>query len=267
MKIGICTSLEKASLAVEAGFDYVELSVSEIAQRDPWGSTLYAGLPIEACNLFFPGDVRLFDTTWTLELRRYLSKARQRLDEVGVSVAVVGSGNQRRCPDGISFPFDSGLVDFPANGTNSAEEFFARCIAQFLEMPGSVLLAPESLNRTETNVGNDCGEFAKVLSEYAIGYTADAYHILFEWDANGREDGQAYPSKQYWEDQLPFAPTHVHLAQLEGRRAPGPGDLMLVGFFERLKELGYNDRISLECSGLEPDGYAHAIASLKTYLS
>ena len=100
MKVGICISLEKAPLAVEAGFDYVELAVSEMMAREPWDPTAYAGLPIEACNLFFPGGVKLFpsDGSEQFDALSYIVAARPRLTEVGVAIGVVGSGNQRRCP-------------------------------------------------------------------------------------------------------------------------------------------------------------------------
>ncbi|MBS1702541.1 MAG: hypothetical protein JST12_12820 [Armatimonadetes bacterium] len=269
MKVGICISLEKAPLAVEAGFDYVELSVSEIATRDPWDTTPYEGLPIEACNLFFPGHFRMFDHALRSLIIPYFDIAKPRLHELGVQVAVIGSGNQRRCPDNILFPFESSaLVDTWA-GADSPEEVFARYMTFFdyATQYRTPIPAPESLERSETNVGTDCATFSRVLAKHKIGYTADAFHILHEWDANGREGGLDTPSKEFWADQLPHKPTHLHLAQLEGRRFPQPNDSMLEGFFARLRELGYDDRVSLECRDFEPADYKQAIANLKTYFA
>lgn len=255
MKIGICTSLEKAHLAVDAGFDYVELAVSEMMAREPWDTTPYQGLPIEACNLFFPGGVKLFpaDAAEQFDALSYIKAARLRLTEVGVAIGVVGSGNQRRCPEGHS--------------TTEAEHTLAGWLAEGLQAPGTTIFAPESLERSETNVGGDCASFSRVLKEHGVGYTADAFHLLKEWDANGREGGQEIPTPAYWADQMPHAPAHLHLAQLEGRRYPQPGDPMLEGFFDRLHELGYKDRVSLECHSFEPEDYRSAIANLKTYFS
>ena len=253
MKVGICISLEKAPLAVDAGFDYVELAVSEMMARDPWDASAYAGLPIEACNLFFPGGVKLFptDTAEQFNALPYMVEARRRLTELGVAIGVVGSGNQRRCPEGRS--------------TTEAEHALGKWLAEGMQAPGTTVFAPESLERSETNVGGDCASFSRVLKTHGVGYTADAYHLLKEWEANGREGGQEIPSDAYWADQMPHRPTHLHLAQLEGRRFPSLNDLMLAGFFARLRELGYDDRVSLECNSFEPEDYKEAIANVRSY--
>ena len=253
MKVGICISLEKAPMAVDAGFDYVELAVSEMMARDPWDPSAYAGLPVEACNLFFPGGVKLFpsDPAELFAAAPYIAEARKRLTDLGVAIGVVGSGNQRRCPEGRS--------------TIDAEHVLGQWLADGMKAPGTTVFAPESLERSETNVGGDCASFSRVLAKHGVGYTADAYHLLKEWDANGREGGLDIPSDAYWADQMPHKPTHLHLAQLEGRRFPSVGDPMLVGFFARLRELGYNDRVSLECNSFEPGDYLQAIANVRSY--
>ena len=253
MKVGICISLEKAPMAVDAGFDYVELAVSEMMAREPWDLSAYKGLPVGACNLFFPGGVKLFpaDPAEQFDALAYIKAARIRLTEVSVPLGVVGSGNQRRAHAGIA--------------TTAAEDILAGWLAEGMKSPGTTVFAPESLERSETNVGGDCASFSRILAKHGVGYTADAYHLLKEWDANGREAGQDIPTKSYWEDQMPHKPTHLHLAQLEGRRFPQPGDPMLQGFFARLRELGYDERVSLECNGMEPEDYKQAIANVRTY--
>jgi sugar phosphate isomerase/epimerase len=267
MKVGICTSLEKAPLAVDAGFDYVELAVSEICSREPWDPSIYSGLPIEACNLFFPGGVKLFsaDRSECFAVFSYLEKAKGRLDDIGVAVGVVGSGNQRRCPADVMFPYRGSFESDVWDGAGSAEEILARYLSIGTTLQGATLLAPESLERSESNVGVDCASFSRILKKHGVGYTADAYHLLKEWEAEGREGGSNEPSKEFWTNQLPHAPLHLHLAQLEGRRFPKPNDPMLTGFFNRLRELGYNERVSLECNGLNGEDYKEAIANVRTY--
>lgn len=272
MKVGICTSLEKAPLAVAAGFDYVELSVSQMmagrwdATLPPWDTSEYEGLPIEACNLFFPGGVKLFSTNWEerFPVIVYLNQAQQLLTQIGVAVGVVGSGNQRRCLPDVTFPHQGDPFDYLHGDSESAEEILARWLSVTSGPPGTVF-APESLERSESNVGVDCASFSRILKKHGVGYTADAYHLLKEWDADGREGGLSEPSVAFWADQLPHCPTHLHLAQLEGRRYPQPNDPMLNGFFRRLKELGYDARVSLECHGLEPEEYQQAIANVRSY--
>jgi sugar phosphate isomerase/epimerase len=269
VKVGICISLEKAPFAVEAGFDYVELAVSEMCAREPWDLTVYAGLKVEACNLFFPGGVKLFtvERSDAFPILPYLADAKRRLSELGVEVGVVGSGNQRRCPTEIEFPYESSPTDYLWSQAESAEEILARHLAMGSGMPGTTVFAPESLERSESNVGIDCAYFSRILAKHGVGYTADAYHLLKEWDANGSEGGLAFPSDAFWADQMPHMPTHIHLAQLEGRRFPKPNDPMLNGFFARLRELGYDARVSLECQGLDPIDYREAIENVRSYFA
>ena len=264
MKVGICTSLEKAPLAIDAGFDYVELAVSEMCAREPWDPSVYAGLKVEACNLFFPGWVKLFsaERSECFDIQSYLSKAQARLAEVGVQVGVVGSGNQRRCPPDMQFPYEGKWEGDFWDGAKSGEEILARELSRGLATP---ILAPESLERSESNIGVDCASFSRTLASYKVGYTADAYHLLKEWDADGREGGLDLPSQEFWTNQLPHCPTHIHLAQLEGRRFPQPNDPMLKGFFTRLREFGYKDRVSLECTNFDPSDYPEAIRNVRTY--
>jgi sugar phosphate isomerase/epimerase len=184
---------------------------------------------------------------------------------MGIAVGVLGSGNQRRWPDEVTFPYRSPNTNDFWHEAKSAEEILARYLQTAEDYPGTAVLAPESLERSESNVGTDCASFSRILNKYSVGYTADAYHLLKEWDANGREGGLSVPSKAFWADQMPHKPTHLHLAQLEGRRFPQVGDSMLLGFFARLVELGYDQRVSLECHGFEPSDYKQAIANVRTY--
>ncbi|MEI7577401.1 MAG: hypothetical protein WCK51_10940 [Armatimonadota bacterium] len=279
MEIGVCCSLENARLAAAKGFNYVEVSASDMAAMEPWDSSVYAGLNVQATNLFLPGGV----SVWTLppavvlaQLRKFLPRA----NEVGVEVAVIGGGGQRNHPftremwDARPIPFtpcstpesafgkllysaisavyeeehEAFLGDFveAASEPPPTREQFHEQLRNAIRSWMSPLLAPEALNRSETNLGNDCGKFATTLAYYGIPYTADVYHILYEWDADGREGGLAVPSEAFWEAQLPFAPVHVHLADLQGRAAPSAHDPMMAGFFRRLKALDYQGRMSLE---------------------
>lgn len=274
MKVGICTSLENAPVAVDAGFDYVELSASRMMANPPWNTSLdpfdaspYRALPVEVCNLFFPGDAKLFSTDWQeiFPVIVYLGLAQKRLAEAGIEVAVIGSGNQRRCPPEVKFPYRDDPLIYKHADSESPEEIIARWLADFSQPPEPVKFAPESLERSETNVGTGCASFSRILKKHGIGYTADAYHLLREWEADGREGGLDAPSVAFWADQLPHCPTHLHLAQLEGRRFPQPKDPMLEGFFARVFELGYNDRVSLECSNLNSDDYRQAMENVRSY--
>jgi sugar phosphate isomerase/epimerase len=228
VKFGVCCNVDEAPLALSIGYDYVELGAAAIAGASDLGP--YRDLPIDATNLFFPGEIQLFGSEPDA-FREYAPRAIERVAGLGATVMVIGSGNARRAPHGV-----------PAD---IAEARFVEVAADIQAMASSfgVTIAPESLNRSETNVGNDLGSLARALKVDGVGYTADLYHILFEAHADGRAPDMT--------DQVPFLPTHVHLADLP-RFAPDVDDPAVVAFAHRLRDLGYAARISLECQRPDP---------------
>lgn len=226
MRFGVCCGLGEAPLVLACGFDYVEMAASEIAVAP--SLELYRDLPVEATNVFFPSSVQLFGS----EPDAYKDYARTAIDKVaslGVRVIVIGSGSARNAPQ----------------PSEDAEHRFASVAAYVggVAKAYGIAVAPESLNRSETNVGNDLGALAKRLHAEGVGYTIDLYHILFEAEAN-----QVRPD---YRTEMPFLPTHVHLGD-RPRNVPSADDPELLGFAARLRELGYDARISLECSRPNP---------------
>jgi sugar phosphate isomerase/epimerase len=189
----------------------------------------FAGLTVPVTNVFFPGSIKLFGP----EKTPYLEYARMviaRAAAAGVRLMVLGSGASRTAPAGLD-PLES-----EAQFVSIAEELDG--IAQSHGMR----IAPESLGREETNVGTDLGRLARALNERGVGYTADAFHVLREWR---KESSDPAPSTDFWREKLPFPPSHVHFAS-ERARTLEPDDPHLVGFFSRLRELGYDGRVSFE---------------------
>jgi hypothetical protein len=102
-----------------------------------------------------------------------------------------------------------------------------------------VEIAPESLRREETNVGNYLGDLARMLQFKGIGYTADAYHLL-------HQPGASPDDPDFWRAEMPYAPLHVHISTSDRTwRVSEERDLKM--FSMRLLELGYGGRVSLEC--------------------
>jgi len=229
MKYGICGGLDLAPRALAAGFDYVEVSASGFALREDFDPDEYRAAHAEASNLFFPGTIHLFGAEKT-PYQEYVERVVGRAAEIGISVMVIGSGGSRRAPDGID-------VDEANRGFVEVAGFVQDVAKRY-----GIVVAPESLNRSETNVGNDLESLARALQARGVGYTADSYHVLYEWAAEG---GEGAPSAEHWREQVPFLPSHVHVGDLP-RNAPEPGDPMIEGFATRLRELGYDGRISLE---------------------
>lgn len=231
LKFGACAGPDDAQAFLEAGFDYVELpAVALNAETGAPPHPAFEQLKPAATNLFFPGSIRLFGPERTRYLD-YADRLFQRAREAQVRVMVVGSGGSRRAPEGLD-PL-------------ACEKEFAEIVGELQGHAGrhGIKLAPESLNRGETNVGTDLGRLARLLAQVGVSYTADSYHLLYEWEADGN---QGSPTEEWYREQLPTTPAHVHLAD-RPRNAPRSDDPALLGFVRRLKELGYDARVSLEC--------------------
>ncbi len=243
MRFGVCCGLSEADEVLAAGFDYVELPAQQILAHEDE----FLRLRPEATNLFFPGAIKLFGPERTPYLE-YATRVIEAASRVGVSVMVVGSGGSRRAPEDLA--------------TGDAEAAFARVAAELalIAEPHGIQIAPESLNRAETNVGNNLGRFSQSLRDLGVGYTADSYHVIAEWVFDGNEPAAPI---EHWRDQVPYLPTHVHFGD-RARVDPAPGDPDVELFVQRLKELGYNGRVSLECRRRDNQDLAAALSDLKT---
>lgn len=245
MKFGLCCDAQHAPIALSAGFDYVELPAHRLRDLD-----CPPTLPIESTNLFFPGNVKLFDPKSPSAILVGIETIEQAA-AFGVRTMVIGSGGTRNAPEGVD--------------TDEGELKFCDVVAELQRFANQfdIRLAPESLNRSETNVGNSLVQLACRLQERGVGYTADAYHVLYEWKAENPDT--SVPDRGLWEEQLPFAPTHIHVADLD-RHPPRANDPQLAGFVARLSELGYNGRVSLE-AGVREESLERVCQDLRSLFS
>lgn len=224
MRFGACGSLSEARHILDAGFDFVELPASTL-DFEPWNSASFSGLPIHAANRFFPPGFKLFGPEAT-PFSPYARRVIERAASIGVRVIVIGGGAAR------------------SSSAPSAEADFLEVAAslQGFAEPYGVQIAPESLSRHETNVGTHLGALATALNERGLAFTADSHQILAEWDADGRTESLQVLMKR----QIPFAPAHVHLANLP-RTGVFADDPALKAFADRLVETGFRAAVSLEC--------------------
>lgn len=227
MRFGVCCSLDQANLVIESGFDYVELPAGSLfsGSTEPDYQRL-STLPVEATNLFVHGDLKLVGPDKG-GIREYAERIIPRAAKAGVQVMVVGSGQARRSPAG--YDLDAAEDDFYAAMNTCAQ----------IGREYGVDIAPESLRPEETNVGCYMGDLARMLAYRQIGFTADAYHMVHQPGADPLE-------ARFWENELPTAPVHVHLSDRD-RGWRGLHSLDLAGFIDRLHDLGYDSRVSLEC--------------------
>lgn len=226
MRLGVCCTPEQATFAKEVGADYVELPAGPLFSEPSYFHKL-ADLKPETTNLFFPPGTALYDNE---DLSFKIgSMILDGAAEAGVKLCVVGSGAARKAPEGKE--------------PSWAQEEFVGLIAALKSHADKlgIAIAPESLNRSECDVGTRLRELSLELQERGVGYTADSYHVLKEWDYDSRPRTLEEEMKR----EIPHAPLHAHLGGLD-RTPPLSDDLMILSFFARLKELGYDGRVSIE---------------------
>ncbi len=242
MKIGICCGPDKAAAAARAGFEYIEWNVGALLKpfadravfEDALRQVKDSPLPCPAVNCFVPGELKITGPTADLAaLERYVTVAFERAEAAGVQTIVFGSGGARQVPDG-----------FPAAPATDQIADFCRMFAPLAQRHG-VTVAVEPLNRAECNILTTVGESAALVRRVnhpAVRLLVDAYHFAKDSDSFGDLAASA--------NLL----SHVHLATIPNRVAPGVEPCDFSRFFRTLRKGGYTGRVSFE--GKAPDSDA-----------
>jgi len=233
-RIGVCTSVASAAMAKSAGCDYLEEGVGsflipdrpeadfrvklELLQGSP--------LPVAACNSFLPGGLKSVGPEARHDdILAYARTAFRRAGEAGVKVIVFGSSGSRAVPEG----FDAG---------EAGRQFVSllRRLGQLARENG-VIVAVEPLNRGECNFINTVAEGAAIVREAGdpgVRLLADIYHMLREDEGPG---------------SIVLAGAllvHCHIAEEEGRAAPGIHGEDFTPYLDALRRIGYRGGISFE---------------------
>lgn len=252
MRIGICTDVSHIKMAYELGFDYVEGSASWLAGLSEKEFLEYKNrlleypIQYECFNGLLPGDLAITGAQVNEnEVKEYLERVFGRIHAIGGKIAVFGSGRTRRVLEGM---------DFDAS---------YRQVVQFTKMAGKVAeenqvtIAIEPLNRLETNLICSVAEGAMLRADVnmdSVQLLADSYHMFMEEEPM---------------DNLLRAGhlAHVHVALKEDRSFPYREDGQLEKFFDTLKRIGYDGRVSIEgrTKQMEQDA-AHSIRTLRKYV-
>lgn len=252
LKIGICTGPENGQIVKDAGADYIEAGVQKfLVPRDDdkaFDEQRKAAdacpLPILAANGFIPGDLKTTGPDHDPKpVLAYAEVAFKRAGQVGIEHIVFGSGGSRQLPDGFS----------------QAEAF-----DQFTELLHAMgpIAADHNVVVVVEPLGPECN-FIKSLEEGAaavhkadhpnIRLLADSFHMI-RIDEPGEKIRPVISLIE-----------HVHVAEQEGRRAPGVSGQDFTPYLKPLADGGYTGKISLECGwpdGLEADA-ARGIATLR----
>ncbi|MCR4921296.1 MAG: sugar phosphate isomerase/epimerase [Bacteroidaceae bacterium] len=235
-RIGICTSLQNASIVKAAGGHHVEQSISDFMMpeksEEEFAKNKEAAaasvLPILSCNGFFPGDLRLTGPNADHERAvRYTEVAMKRCAETGVVTAVLGSGGARSIPEGFSR--EEGEAQFVA---------LLKRLGPIAKKYG-VTIVIEPLRKQECNFINTVAEgcaIARKVNHPNVRVLADLYHMMQEGEGPQSilDAGRKYLR-------------HVHIAEKVNRTPPGVDGDDFTPYFRALKKIKYQGNISIEC--------------------
>lgn len=235
IKLGICSPPNRAEKLKAAGFEFIECGVAGLLKPEtpdtdfaPEIEKLKACvLPIRSCNGFIPGKFRLTGPETTHdEALSYAVTACRRAEAIGIPHIVFGSGAARKFPEG----FDS------EKAKSQFIEFCQKLGERIKDLKVTIVLEP--LNKGETNLLNSVTEgssYVDAIRHPRVQLLADFYHMLKEDegpDAIRKAGGRI---------------RHCHIAELEGRKAPGTKGEDLSGYFKALKDINYTGGVSCEC--------------------
>lgn len=239
VRFGVCTALEKSAQAKALGWDFVEENVQGLFQgllpdADYHGlqRVKTSALPVPAANCLVPGDLKIVGPAADrARLSQYMQAVLKRASAAGTTMLVFGSGGARKIPDGFDRQTARRQIcEFSSDSARIAAEH-------------GVTLVLEPLNKGETNVVNSVTE--------AMEYVRDVNHPNFACLVD---------SFHLWVENEPLANVaaaarwirHVHVADLDGRVAPGlSGKSDYRPLFGVLKSAGYDGMISVEAMGFD----------------
>lgn len=234
-RIGICTTIENPLKMKNAGCSFVEVNIRKFFDPAKTDSEFQSDLkfaqnsdiPIYAGNSFFGSDIKLLGPGLDFDkISRHVEITMKRAKLLRTKIFVLGSGGSRRIPEG----YDKNLAK---------KQFLKVCsLIANIAKQYDIIVVIEPLRKQETNFINTVREGLEVVKQVNhpnLKLLADFYHMLSE---NEGPDA-IIEAKEYL--------YHCHIAEKEGRRAPGTNGEDFVPYFKALKQIGYKGSISLEC--------------------
>ena len=254
IKIGVCTNIQNAQKAKDAGAQFIEESVGRFLMPDKsdaeFASNLAAAkaspLPILSCNGFMPGSIKVTGPNADHEAAlKWAETAFRRAQQAGISRIVFGSGGARQIPEGFSY--------------KEATKQFVSLLKKMgpIAAKYNVIVVLEPLRSAECNFLNTVGEGVQIVKKVNhpnIQCLADIYHMMQE-----NEGPEAIlKGGKYLK--------HCHVAEKMDRAAPGTNGEDLTPYYNALHQIGYQGGLSIECSWKDFDKQlAPALANLKKY--
>lgn len=234
MLFGCCAKIDQAAEVNAAGFDYIEAAVTSLIpdEKDEAFAPILAQykaspVPTKAMNILLPRDLKIVGPEVNyVRIKNYVKRAVSRIQQVGASRVVVGSGGARNIPRGFS--------------RNRAVEQ----IVHFFDILGKeteeteIILTIEPLNTKESNIINSLTEGFSIVERVnrpSVRLLADFYHMDEE--------------KEPLENIIKYSKClkHVHVADT-GRKPPGTGCYPYGKFVDNLYKAKYDGMVSIECN-------------------
>lgn len=251
-ELGICTKVDNHIQVKNAGYDFVEEGVrSFLVPAEPETVFLQklekaktSVVPVIACNSFLPGNMKSVGPDPVHDqILQFAETAFKRAKLAGVKIIVFGSGGSRAVPDGFS-------------KEKATQQFIDLCkkMAPFAAKQ-HVTVVIEPLNKKECNFINSVaegGEIVKAVDHPNIRLLADLYHMKMDDEGPGNiiQYGKLL--------------RHVHIAEKEGRSAPGTHGEDFTAYFDALKQVRYKGAVSIECKWVDME--KQAPVALRTIL-
>ncbi|MFW5756044.1 MAG: sugar phosphate isomerase/epimerase family protein [Tangfeifania sp.] len=255
-EIGVCTSVSNADMLAAHGYTFIEESVGRFLMpaksEEEFNGMLQqaqnAAIPVKACNGFIPGNLKSVGPEAVhKEILEFMEIAFQRAQKAGVEYIVFGSGGSRAVPEGFSK--EEALRQFTDLCSNMAP----------IAAKYDVVVVLEPLNSKECNFINSVTEGGEIVEEVNhpnFRLLADIYHMMM--DGEGPESIEKYGHLIH----------HTHIAEKEGRAAPGTHNEDFTAYFRALKNVGYEGMMSIECRWEDLETQApKAIEAMKIQLS
>jgi sugar phosphate isomerase/epimerase len=232
--IGVCTGVNNAAMLATAGYDFIEAGVRTFLVPDKEEPVFLenlaiaqkAPIPVKACNSFLPGEMKsVGPETHHAEILKFARTAFRRAQQAGIEIIVFGSGGSRTVPDGFSH--------------EEATAQFVSLLKQMAPIAGeyNVIIVLEPLRSGETNFINTVAEGAVIVEKVDhpnFRLLADIYHMLMENEGPESIINHAHLLK------------HMHIAEKEGRAAPGTHGEDFTPYFDAMRKAGYKGMISIE---------------------
>jgi sugar phosphate isomerase/epimerase len=247
--------LRDIEVLAKCGYDYLEPALSrtvglpEEARAKAKQRLAAAKIPIETMNWFLPGtDIKLTGPDVDqARIRDFLERSLALAQELGAKVIVFGSPGARSFPEG-----------FPKERAWAQLKEFLVAAGTIIQAKGyGMVIGIEPLRKPESNIVNTVVEAAKLAREVnhpKIRIIVDFYHLAFE-----NEDPDAILGAR---DLI----VHLQIADQAGRAFPkhDTGEPRYRRFFENLRKIGYDGRISIEANSSDVAGdCGPALAFLK----